>query len=217
MDSDGPRMVNTPWSDKPITFEKAAETGTRKVISEHSTIGIVMTTDGSFTDIPRENYISAEERVINELKELEKPFVVVLNTKYPYSAETKKLRDEMQEKYKLPVITLDVLNMTMEDIESVLTKVLYEFPVTKIEYKVPKWVAKLPQKHYLTEQINDFLTYLSMSGRQIRCVSDGIRGGAFFNHTLLEKARQNRARLVGFIFREDGFPIAAHQHVELTH
>ncbi len=175
------RLLRTPWDEKEIPFEKAAEIGTKKVISEHSTIGIVMTTDGSFTDIPRENYIPAEERVINELKEIKKPFVIILNTKYPYSNDTKKLRDEMQEKYSLPVITLDVLNMTMEDIEEILTKVLYEFPVTKIEYKIPKWAARLSEKHYLIAQINDFLSLLTISGRQIRCVRDAVKGNVCEN------------------------------------
>lgn len=170
-----PRMIRTPWSDSEMPFEKAAETGTRKVISEHSTIGIVMTTDGSFTDIPRESYIPAEERVIDELRALEKPFVVILNTMYPYSQKTQKLREEMQEKYSLPVITVDVLNMTQEDIENILTEVLYEFPVTKTEYTVPRWVTNLPSKHYLITQINDFLSSISSGGRQIRSIRCGIR------------------------------------------
>ena len=168
------RMIRTPWDENEMPFEKAAEKGTRKVISEHSTIGIVMTTDGSFTDIPRENYIPAEERVISELKELEKPFVIILNTKYPYSSDTERLKMEMQEKYMLPVIVMDVMNMDMEDIEDILTKVLYEFPVTRIECSIPKWVGRLRGKHYLTTQINDFLTYLSHSGRQIRCINDAV-------------------------------------------
>ncbi|MBE6038073.1 MAG: stage IV sporulation protein A [Anaerofustis stercorihominis] len=175
------RMVRTPWSENEIPFEKAAEIGTKKVISEHSTIGIVMTTDGSFTDIPRENYLPAEERVISELKELAKPFVIVLNTKNPYSADTKKMQEEMQEKYGYPVIVTDVAHMTLDDIENILGKVLYEFPVTKVEYKVPRWVAKLPEKHYIIEQINDFLSYLSLAGRQIRCVVDACRNNVCEN------------------------------------
>lgn len=176
-----PRKIRTPWSDEEMPFDKAAETGTRKVISEHSTIGIVMTTDGSFTDIPRESYIPAEERVINELKELNKPFVIILNTKYPYSNDTKKLRDEMMNKYSLPVIVLDVMGMTMEDVENILTEVLYEFPVTMTEFYVPRWVSNLPEKHYLITQINDFLSSLTASGRKIRCVRDALKGNVCEN------------------------------------
>ncbi len=179
-----PRKIRTPWAEEEMPFEKAAEIGTRKVISEHSTIGIVMTTDGSFTDIPRENYIPAEERVTEELKEQGKPFVMILNTKYPYSPETAKLREEMEKKYSLPVIALDVLHMTTDDIENILTEVLYEFPVTKIEYSIPRWVSNLYEKHYLITQINDFLSSITISGKKIRSVVESVRGNVCENFVI---------------------------------
>ena len=125
LDEDGEtRMVRTPWFDHDIPFEQAAELGTRKVIREHSTIGVVVTTDGSVTDIPRSAYVEAEERVISELKALEKPFVVVLNTKNPLDPDTKRMRDSLQEKHAVPVMAVDVMNMREEDLNGLLESVL---------------------------------------------------------------------------------------------
>ena len=112
-----PRMVTTPWSEVQIPFEEAAEIGTRKVIKSHSTIGLVVTTDGSITNIDRENYIEAEERVIGELKELEKPFVIILNSKHPYLDSTQALKESLENKYGVPVILIDCLNMQISDID----------------------------------------------------------------------------------------------------
>ncbi len=168
------RMVQTPWSNDAMPFEKAAETGTRKVIEEHSTIGIVVTTDGSITDIPRTSYVNAEERVINELKEINKPFVIILNTTNPSGDETSRLINEMEEKYAVPVIALDVINMNISDIENILTKVLYEFPVSEISYKIPKWVANLSKDHWIMEQVEDFIM-TSSKGGIIRKIIDNIK------------------------------------------
>lgn len=140
-----PRLVRTPWSDSPLPFEKAAETGTQRVIAEHSTIGVVVTSDGSIdTDLPRSAYVPAEERVINELKELGKPFVVVLNSKSPASTETVKLASSLAEKYGATVVPLDVLNMTEADAAKVLGGVLYEFPLSDVEITLDKWLQALP-------------------------------------------------------------------------
>ena len=125
MEEDVPRMVKTPWSDEEIPFEEAAEIGTRKVIQEHSTIGILVTTDGSITEIPREDYVEAESRVVNELKELNKPFVIVLNTNNPSSDETRSLANELEEKYGVSVIPTDCTNLNNEDINNIFGKILY--------------------------------------------------------------------------------------------
>ncbi|MCL2751471.1 MAG: stage IV sporulation protein A [Firmicutes bacterium] len=140
-----PRMVRTPWSDAEMPFEQAAEMGTKKVITDHSTIGLVVTSDGSIgTEIARSGYIKAEERVINELKELGKPFAVLLNTAKPAVEETGKLRRSLGEKYGVPVIAVDAANMGMDDINSILETVLFEFPIAKIEYELPAWMQTLP-------------------------------------------------------------------------
>jgi stage IV sporulation protein A len=124
MEGDLPRMVKTPWSSEEMPFAKAAEMGTKKVIADHSTIGLVVTTDGSITDIERSSYVDAEERVVNELKDIHKPFVIMLNSVHPYSEETKRLARDLEEKYDSPVIATDVLNLTEKDVTGVFEKVL---------------------------------------------------------------------------------------------
>ena len=153
IEEDIPRMVTTPWYEKEIPFEEAAEMGTRKVITDHSTIGIVVTTDGSITDIDRSNYIKAEERVINELKELDKPFVIVLNTKYPNLDTTIALRESLEEKYKVSVIIVDCLNMETQDVEKIFEKLLFEFPVKEISINLPGWIEGLPRNHWIKDRI----------------------------------------------------------------
>jgi len=153
MEGEGPRMVSTPWFEHDIPFEDAAEIGTRKVITDHSTIGLVVTTDGTITDIPRSNYVEAEERVIKELKELNKPFIVILNSRNPENEETRKLKGALEEKYNVPVLALDVLNLTEEDIHDILSNVLFEFPLTEMKLEVPRWVQSLDEDHWLVEHI----------------------------------------------------------------
>lgn len=153
LEDDMPRMVKTPWSEEEIPFEQAAEIGTKKVIQEHSTIGIVMTTDGSITDIPREDYIEAEERVIAELKQIHKPFIIVLNSNNPYSDYTKQLSAKLEEKYEMPVVPIDCANLNLEDINNIFTKVLYEFPIDCININFPKWVDGLSQDHPLKKEL----------------------------------------------------------------
>ena len=156
-ENDLPRMVRTPWSDEEMPFEKAAETGTRKVICDHSTIGIVVTGDGSFTGLERTDYIEAEERVIRELKELGKPFAVIFNTAEPYSPDAQKLQVALEEKYQVPVIPLDVAHMEVPDLHSLLERVLYQFPLREIRVRMPKWVQALPEDHPLISEILDSL------------------------------------------------------------
>lgn len=141
------RMVKTPWFDYEIPFTQAAELGTQKVIREHSTVGIVVTADGSFGDILRENFVPAEERTITELRKIGKPFVVILNSERPLAAETIKLASEMQEKYKVSTLPLNCQQLRKEDITKLLSTLLEEFPVVKIDMSIPKWAEMLPAKH----------------------------------------------------------------------
>ena len=153
LEDDVPRMVKTPWSDEEIPFELAAEIGTKKVIQEHSTIGLVVTTDGSITDIPRQDYIEAEERVVNELKELNKPFVIILNSNFPYSDSTIDLAIKLEEKYNAPVIPTDCSNLNIEDINNIFGRILYEFPIEQINITYPKWVDSLSDDHWLKNSL----------------------------------------------------------------
>ncbi|MDD2482239.1 MAG: stage IV sporulation protein A, partial [Lutispora sp.] len=153
LEEGSPRMVNTPWFENVIPFEDAAEIGTKKVINEHSTIGLVVTTDGTITDIPRRNYIQAEERVINELKGINKPFVIILNSAKADGQEAEDLRQSLEAKYETPVLLLDCLNMEMSDINKILTKVLFEFPVRELNYHIPRWIDSLENDHWLKKEI----------------------------------------------------------------
>ncbi len=156
LEDDMPRMVKTPWSDDEIPFEKAAEIGTKKVIEEHSTIGILVTTDGSITDIPREDYIKAEERVVGELKALQKPFVIILNSYDPNNAQTKDLAARLSDKYQASVIPMNCADLQIDDINTIFSKVLYEFPVERIAIRFPRWIDGLDFNHSLKlELINE--------------------------------------------------------------
>ncbi len=175
MEDDMPRMVKTPWSDESVPFEKAAEIGTRKVITDHSTIGIVVTTDGSITDISRESYVPAEERVVNELKELKKPFVIVLNSKYPDSDQAENLRQELQDKYSVPVIASDIQNLSENDITSIFERVLEEFPVSEIGFKLPLWFNMLDYNYPLKTEIVDTIREKFSKDFSIRQMNDVIK------------------------------------------
>ena len=153
LEDDMPRMVKTPWSDDEIPFEQAAEIGTKKVIQEHSTIGILVTTDGSITDIPREDYIDAEERVVHELKELNKPFIILLNSDSPYSESTKSLARKLEEKYETTVVPTDCSNLELDDINNIFSKILYEFPIERININFPKWADRLDENHWLKKEL----------------------------------------------------------------
>lgn len=152
-----PRMVTTPWFENEIPFQEAAEIGTKKVIKDHSTVGFVVTTDGSVTDIDRSNYIKAEERVINELKELEKPFIIILNSKHPKLDTTIALKESLEVKYGVSVILMDCLNMQVDDVETIFEKLLFEFPIKEININLPGWVEGLPKSHWIRRTIMDSL------------------------------------------------------------
>ncbi len=182
MEGEAQRMVRTPWYDYDIPFEEAAEIGTRKVIKDHSTIGLVVTTDGSITDIPRSSYIEAEERVVRELKQIDKPFVMVLNSKYPYEENTVKLRDALEEKYNVPVLALDALNLEENDIYEILSNVLFEFPITEIKLDSPKWIYSLDEDHWLINHIISSFTEATSEiarVREIEGLADRIRESDF--------------------------------------
>lgn len=149
VEGDEPRMVKTPWYDHDIPFNMAAEIGTRKVISEHSTIGLVVTTDGSISDIPRDEYEEAEERVVNELKEINKPFIILLNCMYPQTNNARALAASMVEKYAVPVVPVNCMDMTEEEIRQILAQVLFEFPVKEISVDLPRWITTLAPDHWL--------------------------------------------------------------------
>ena len=175
LEDDMPRMVKTPWSDDEIPFETAAEIGTKKVIEEHSTIGILITTDGSITDIPRDDYIKAEERVVNELRAINKPFIILLNSANPSSPEARELATQLSEKYNTNVMPINCEELTADDINSMFATLLYEFPVDEIRISFPKWINSLdfshPLKSKLFEQLKDAFTNISALKDVSNCVS----------------------------------------------
>ncbi len=149
------RMVNTPWSDEPMPFEEAAELGTKKVIEEHSTIGMVITTDGSFGDFSRESYVNAEERVVSELAKLGKPYAIIINSAKPDSDEATALALQLEEKYNAPVALVNCLELNSADINGILEMLLLEFPVREIRIKLPGWASALDSDHRLMKSILD--------------------------------------------------------------
>ncbi|MBM7692652.1 stage IV sporulation protein A [Peribacillus deserti] len=154
-DENGPRMIHTPWYEEPIPFHEAAEIGTRKVIQDHSTLGVVVTTDGTIGEIPRADYVEAEERVVNELKEVGKPFIMIINSVQPHHPETDRLRIQLQEKYDIPVICMSVESMRETDVLTVLREALYEFPVLEVNVNLPSWVMVLRENHWLRESYQE--------------------------------------------------------------
>ncbi len=153
MDEEKPRLVKTPWDEKEITFEKAAEIGTKKVIQEYSTIGIMVTTDGTFGEIERSKYVFAEEKVVKELKDLKKPFVIVLNSAQPNEHKTAELAEKLEKKYSTPVIVKDVSKLDSDDINGIIEKVLLEFPICSLDVALPKWMQALPKENSVISEI----------------------------------------------------------------
>ena len=185
-DENGPRYVMTPWYSEPIPFVEAAEVGTEKVIKDHSTIGIVVTTDGSFGEFKRKDYIPAEETVINELKEIGKPYIVLLNSANPSSNETIKLTEELKEKYNVPVLPINVELMQERDMLNILKEALYEFPVVEVKVNIPDWISILNPKHYVKKAYIDKIKESIVAIDKIRDV-DTITN--YFNDSeFIEKA-----------------------------
>lgn len=184
MENERERMVKTPWFDREIPFHQAAEIGTQKVIQEHSTIGLVVTTDGSFGEIPRGNFEESEARTVQELKKQGKPFLILVNSQRPYREETVKLTRKLQEKYQAAVMAVNCEQLRKEDIVRILEKILYEFPVSQVEFYIPKWVELLPVSHYLKaellQQIRAIMGKLScirdMKSENLQVDSEYVKG-----------------------------------------
>lgn len=192
MEDDMPRMVKTPWSENEMPFAKAAEIGTHKVIEDHSTIGLVITTDGSITDIDRSDYISAETRVINELKSLNKPFVVLLNSTHPDSEETRSLAEELSKKHNASVLPLDIENLNQNNLEEVFERVLDEFPITEIGFKLPEWFSILDFEHWLKQNVIDTIKNGFSKDYSLREINEVIKelkeNNDIFEDILVDKA-----------------------------
>ncbi len=186
LENNAPRMVSTPWYEYQIPFEEAAEIGTKKVINEHSTIGIVITTDGSISDISREDYIDAEKRVITELKAINKPFVVIINTTRPRDPETLRLRDEMEQKYGVTVLAMDCLQMRIDDVDSVMEKILHEFPIYEIGINIPRWVEALEDSHWLKSNMLESIRETFKSTGRIRDIKNAMP--SFENYDFIKRA-----------------------------
>lgn len=172
LEEEGPRMVQTPWSDEPMPFVDAAELGTKKVIHEHSNIGLVITTDGSITDIPRADYLDAEARVINELKAINKPFVVLVNSTNPASADARAAKREIEEKYGVTAVAVNCRELSGEDIMGIIEAVLFEFPVENVRISMPRWFMSLPHGHWLKSAVYSAVSAASDNLTRISGVRD---------------------------------------------
>ena len=171
IENDQPRMVKTPWFNEEIPFNMAAEIGTQKVINEHSTIGLVVTTDGSISDIPRDEYAEAEERVVSELKALNKPFIVLLNSTQPESQSVAEMGRELAEKYDVPVMPVNCLELDEEKIKSILAKILFEFPLKEVCIDLPGWLTSLDKNHWLKREVFDYISNSAQNLTKVRDVS----------------------------------------------
>ncbi|MFD1065254.1 stage IV sporulation protein A [Oceanobacillus locisalsi] len=185
-DENGPRMIHTPWYEDPIPFHDAAEIGTRKVIQEHSTIGVVVTTDGTIGEIDREDYIEAETRVIEELKEVGKPFIMVINSTEPHSQKTALLREELIEEHDIPVLAMSVETMTDHDVYSVLREALFEFPVLEVNVNLPSWVMVLNENHWLRKNYQEAIQDTVKDIKRLRDVDHIV--GYFRDYEYIEGA-----------------------------
>ena len=167
IEGESPRMVKTPWFQEDIPFNMAAEIGTQKVISEHSTIGLVITTDGSISDIPRYEYEEAEERVIEELKDIDKPFIVLLNCMYPDSPSSQEMGRQLSDKYGVPVLPVNCLDITETEIREILRQVLMEFPVQQISVHVPSWMRSLSKDHDVKRKL---INAVKTHAAELKCI-----------------------------------------------
>ncbi len=173
-EDDLPRMVKTPWSETEIPFDDAAEIGTKKVITDHSTIGLVVTTDGSFSEIPREDYVQSEQRVVSELKAINKPFIVLLNSAQPESEQTIALADDMSKQYGVPVLPVSCMELSETEIKRILAQLLFEFPIKEIKVDIPKWVVGLEKSHWLKSALFECIKSSAQKIEKIREVQQTI-------------------------------------------
>lgn len=182
------RLVKTPWFSETIPFDEAAKIGTQKVIKEHSTLGICIVSDGTITDFKREEYVSAEEQVIEELNSIEKPYVIVLNTKTPSAETTLNLKNELEKKYNVPVIAVNVESMTENDATEILRQALYQYPISNIDVALPNWVSVLDENHYLKQSIKNSIEEAMGNARTIRdvnTINDVIKNNEYIANSSL--------------------------------
>ena len=175
MENGEERKVKTPWFENEIPFTKAASVGTQKVIRDHATIGVVITTDGSIGELPRANYLAAEEKTIQELKTLGKPFIVLLNSKKPYGQETKQLVNELRERYDVSVMAINCEQLREEDIHRIMESVLFEFPISEIQFYIPKWVEMLSREHKIKQEILKHIRGILEHFQQIKDAVAGVK------------------------------------------
>jgi stage IV sporulation protein A len=205
LENNAPRMVSTPWFDRQIPFEEAAEIGTKKVINDHSTIGLVVTTDGSITEIERSEYVEAERRVIDELKDINKPFIIVLNSTRPHDSETLKLKEELESQYSVPVVNVNCAQMRIEDINAIIERVLLEFPVAEIGINLPKWIETLDKEHKLKI---DFINAIKETFKDVSNIREAKEAVSLFEkYNFIKKAHIERISLgKGSMLLEIGTP-----------
>ena len=206
-EEDGARMVRTPWFDHDIPFEEAAEIGTRKVISDHSTIGVVVTTDGSIVDLPRSAYEAAEERAVSELKALGKPFIVVLNSTHPRDGETKQLAEKLHGKYAVPVHAADIHKLREEDIAGLLESLLFEFPLRELRIQAPSWLSSLDSGHWLGKAVLESVRAAAEKMRKLRdhgAVAEVFSENEFAEDAILHGIELNKGRADYRLSMKDG-------------
>ena len=203
IENDTERQVKTPWFEYEIPFTKAAAIGTQKVIRDHATIGFVVTTDGSVTDLPRESYISAEEKTVKELQSIGKPFLILLNCLKPYGEEAKALKEELQQKYNAPVFPVNCEQLKAEDINEIMRQILYQFPVTEVEFYLPKWVEMLSRDHRikqdLLEHIRRFMENMDDIRSAVSCEEKA--DSPYINEISVEKVEMDTGKVrvrIGF-------------------
>lgn len=186
-DENGPRMINTPWYEDPIPFHEVMEIGTRKVIQEHSTLGVVVTTDGSIGEIERSDYAESEKRVIEELKEVGKPFIVLVNSVHPRHPDTEQLRSSIEEEHDVPVLAMNIEGMAEQDINNVMREVLFEFPVHEVNVNLPSWVMVLKEDHWLRDNYEIAVRDTVKDIKRLRDVDRVV--GQFFEYEFIDEAR----------------------------
>ena len=189
MEGESERMVMTPWSKEPMPFTQAAEYGTRKVIHDHSTIGVVVTTDGSFGELERDAYLEAEERTIRELKEIGKAFVVLVNSSRPYSEEAGKVVEEIQKKYDVEAMAMNANQLKAEDIQRIMERILNSFPVTQVAFELPKWVEMLPSGHWLKQELFQKVREIL---DKVSCIRDVTKEKFHIESDMIKEFRINR-------------------------
>ena len=198
IEGDNPRMVATPWFSEDVPFNMAAEIGTRKVINEHSTIGLVITTDGSISEIPREEYAEAEERVISELKAINKPFAVLFNCLEPESEPSKAMAVSLSQRYNVPVIPVNCLDLDENDIKQILSKILYEFPIKEIKVAFPAWINSLPLNHWLRKEIFECVKGAIPKLAKIRdisCLEEALTNSSNLDSVKLEEIDLGKGKI----------------------